>query len=200
MDTFISDIIEINNDINLDYRTSKLPKFIKDIKFKKRRKKLSNMIFDISNIKILTADILQDYFLRVFTVSENNKYLHCIRIKMINPSECKYTAAFEFTINKDYRGIVYVSNNLSETDLEFVVRYVVLNSDNKEIISTTDQNIKNLIRNNIFDKSNNAQTNQYKIDISTLGIVVKSMFFDILSEDITKYLTDELNRSERITE
>ena len=136
----LTDLIEINRDINFDYRDSKQPKFIKNIIVKKRRNKLRKIVDTITNNNTISSELLSQYFLHLeLTYPPNGLYKHCRNIEYINREKgiksttfCidinEYKILATFTDNKDLFDITYslyingqMKTRFCDPDVEFII-------------------------------------------------------------------------------
>ena len=194
----INTAISINNDINLNYRTSKYPDFIKRWIMKRNRNKLYK---SISNIKdtVLFSSLMKEYIIRLALDFPNGKYLHSQEASFepddadIENSPIKANATFKegfshFGIEYEVSFIICIP---SKVDKFNIISFVVKKATGEVIFKYAIKDI-NTISEDKYDQSDNELV---KLQKSSNNIMIKT-----ISSDIKRYLLDEINRSERILE
>jgi len=186
---FISEIININKDINMEYRTSKKPKFAKDFIVKQRRKKLKKTIETIKNHIYLPADLFAEYIKEIN--ANYDKHQHCINVTPVESNTDLLSATFKIRV-EEHDLYVTVGPEV-EDNSSYIVRYLYSKGGNT-LFSFTEENIT------FFEDEKRYETEEYPYKSHVVNDVLKDLFAKTIIDDIYKYLMDAVKRSERIGE
>ena len=186
----IGDFLEINSDIVQQEFESKLPKFLKKLKFKKQRKRLLDNVDKLRNSNvILEADNLIEFFSYVYNNYPETSYKSIFKCKIDTESEL-YEAIVQFdnqtsiiTIEKDnypkfnINSKVNVKDGISQginiqvsklfSDIE--TRNNILSAVNRVLLNDICDYIEEVIK-PYYD---NKETNDGIIEGSVLGISIE---------------------------
>lgn len=195
MTSIIRDLREIDIDINLQYRNSKLPKFIKKIIAGMRRKKLHTLINGINDIDQVAIRLLEEYIKIVLdTYPPYGRYRNCSKVSINNDGSI---ATFINHIDDKRLAIMMInfSFNLTEGDERIIIIRYTYMIDGKTKFSFGESVLYSgfLVRDNdvINDiSSTNSSEVQRKI--------IKNICIDSLHEDIVYFLREMIERSERV--
>ena len=186
----IRNIINIANDINLEYRMSKLPKFIKDIRYKKYMKDLSKYIEKIKDIEIIDFNLLRE-FVNIFLDEEDADKYGCKGCKTLESSSNDIQSTFIFPIKEsEDNNIGKVVVTFITHDETFDILYAVyLNSEEKGRFTRDKLS---------YIRLEKPDVDKYTEDIAYKGVYVNDIIFRSVRNDIYTYLIDYMERSERI--
>lgn len=187
--TIINNIISINKEINIEYRTSKKPEFIKTLIAKRRRNKLKKIIETIKSYVYLPSKLLAEYIREIN--ANYGKHQHCINIGYVSDNSHLLMANFRVRI-QEYDLFVTVGPE-KEDNSSFIIRYLY-SKDGQTIFSFTDENITFLEDNKRYENE------EYPYKSHIVNDVLRDIFAKTVIEDIYKYLMDTIKRSERIGE
>lgn len=191
---FFKEFINLNSDINLKYRESKYPKFIKNYILKRDRKKLKKIVNNLkSNSDCLSVQLLSEFYdvvydayppfgkyvLKVEGADEEGIY----KISPIDKEKLLY--AISYVINKkDTYNIIASFASYEKDNSSYIAKYVFRSKNNE--FEFIDENIDSIkIDHNISDMYINKETVRALIANSTLKLMCQ-------------YLEDIIERSERI--
>lgn len=188
--TFFQEILQTNRDINLAYRKSKLPVFIKNILTNKQRKKLKNIIKKIEDTNYLPTELLKEYTKYVYNIMDQGTYKHCHQIIPYDPNEPnkRYIITFYVPVDGDnFSTIIASFTDINETGVNYLCNYSVINGGNNFRFS--EENVSIL-------RKEEVTPHPWKSD--ELNKNIKSIVCDTIIKDIVSSLMDEVERSERI--
>ena len=187
----IKQISDINADINLNYRNSKLPKFIKNIIVSSKRKQLRKTIKKMESTTYIPVVLLSNYIeILSYTYPPFGRYEDCFKITPVNEDKGLYAAIFEIKLENDKLLIVSLAP-VDENNNQFMITYK-LASEGKVIVSFTDESVTSL---EIKDLINLTKTDFKSQDEYQY---CRDIFCDTVIDNISKYLYDMIERSERI--
>jgi len=185
----IEEIKKIDADINLQYRKSKLPVFIKNIITSKKRNKLKKVISKIEKQNIIPVKLLFDYIKTLYyTYPPYGRYNSCIRVSPVTTEENGlFVAIFDIILDNGILNVSIMTSNKENTLCSIAYNY---NIDSNSIFSFTDED-KEFLETSISD---------INIDFTSKDNYQKArdVFCTVVIRDITKYLYDMIKRSERI--
>lgn len=191
----IRQILDINNDINYTYRTSKLPKFLKNIEVKKSRKRLIKSIDQLTNYDFITYDILKEYLEFIYlTYPPNGTYGHIASTKKsIYDQEGNTligsTVSYDLQTEKNkfdvICDIVCANGNIK---LEYHIRM-----NNNPRLSFTDNN-KIYLKKEDLGLIKNEYSNEFVAALSRNNLI------DFLNEDMHQFLIDNIERAKMVQE
>lgn len=191
---FIRDFIDVNNDINYQYRTSKYPLFIKNIILNINRKRLKKMINKISNDSI-PIDLLKEYFdMIILNYPPLGQYQHI--------NSCKYS------INGKGEYAVYFSfKNVEIDNMEFIVQFGLNGNTNNAygnfcVIETGkygNRQNRFFVEYKKFISKTNSESSMLAHD-EIYKVYAQNGFVDIIVDDMKQFLLDMIERSERINQ
>ena len=190
--SIIRSVTNIANDINLEYRTSKLPKFIKNIRYKAHMSELSKHIEKMKGIQIIDFSLLNE-FLGLFLNDFDNKSYDCKGCKRLESNEDNIQATFIFPIIKSEEEIIgKIAVTFITHEDNFDMLYAIY-IDMKEKGKYTKDNIKVL-------KLNKPERKFYTEEDTSNANIVNDIIFNGLTDNIYRYLRDYIERLERITD
>lgn len=186
--TFFREILEINRDINLEYRNSKLPLFITNIRVNKRRRRLRKIINKI-NRNILPTELLREYSYYVLNVINDGEYKHCTSVEPYDQQSPEERLILTFKINIT-SGVHILASfvDIDNSGKNYLATYSMLKHGSIET-RFSEENISVLQANPITE---------YPWNMYEINDMVKSSVCKIIMEDIISCLLDEVERSERI--
>lgn len=195
MTSIIRELREIDIDINLQYRNSKLPKFIKKMIAGTKRKKLHALINEISDVEQIAVRLLEEYVKIILdTYPPYGRYRNCSKVIMDNNGSI---ATFINRIDERKTAVMMVnlSSNIIENEERIViVRYTYMVDGKTRFSFGESVSYSNfLVRDNdvINDVSKaTSSAEQHKI--------IKNICIDSLHEDIVYFLREMIERSERV--
>lgn len=187
--TFINEIININKQINIEYRTSKKPEFIKRFITKRRRDKLKRTVESIRSHVCLPSVLLGGYIKEIN--ANYSTYQHCIGISTVYDNSNLLMANFKFNV---FDHDLFVTVGPEKDDYSsFIIRYLY-SLQGQTIFSFTDENISFLEDNKRY------ASEEYPYKSHVVNDVLRDYFARFIREDIYNYLMDTIRRSERIGE
>jgi len=182
----IRNIVNIANDINLEYRMSKLPKFIKNIRYKKYMKDLSKYIEKIKDIDIIDFNLLREFINILLNNEDDFDKYGCKGCKVLESSVNDTQSTFIFPIGEIGKVVVtFITHN--ET---FDILYAVYIKSEERGKFTRD--------NLSFIKLEKPDVDKYTEDIAYKSIYINDIIFRSVRSSIYTYLTDYIERLERI--
>ena len=182
----IRNIVNIANDINLEYRMSKLPKFIKNIRYKKYMKDLSKYIEKIKDIDIIDFNLLREFINILLNNEDDFDKYGCKGCKVLESSVNDTQSTFIFPIGEIGKVVVtFITHN--ET---FDILYAVYIKSEERGKFTRD--------NLSFIKLEKPDVDEYTEDIAYKSIYINDIIFRSVRSSIYTYLTDYIERLERI--
>lgn len=187
--SFIREIINIDKQINMEYRTSKKPEFIKNFITKRRRAKLKKTINGIKSHVLLPSELLSEYIKEIN--SNYTKHQHCINVGYVSEKGNMLMANFRVRVQEHD---LFVTIGPEKEDYSsYIIRYLY-SKDGQTIFSFTDENISYLEDNKRYE------TEEYPYKSHVVNDVLRDLFARTIINDIHKYLMDVVKRSERIGE
>lgn len=195
MTSIIRDLREIDIDINLQYRNSKLPKFIKKIIAGMKRKKLHILINEINDVEQIAVGLLEEYIKIILdTYPPYGRYRNCSKVTIDNNGSI---ATFINRIDEEKIAIMMInlSPNLIENEERIIVtRYTyMVGGKTKFSFGESIQYSSFLIRDN--DVINDVTKATSSADQRK---IIKNICIDSLHEDIVYFLREVIERSERV--
>lgn len=195
MTSIIRDLKDIDIDINLQYRNSKFPKFIKKILAKIKRKKLHVLIDEIKNIDQIPVGLFEEYVKIILdTYPPFGRYRSCSKVIIDNNESI---ATFVNYIDEKKIAIMMInfSSNLIENGEKIIiVRYTYMVEGKTRFSFGESVSYSGfLVRDNdvINDVSKaTSSADQHKI--------IKNICIDSFHEDIIYFLRGMIERSERV--
>ena len=190
--SIIRAVTTIANDINLEYRTSRLPKFIKNIRYKKHMSDLNRNIEKIKGIKVIDFNLIKE-FLFQFLNGFDEINCDCKGCKVLESSPDDIQATFIFPILKNEEevmgkvAVTFITHN-DNFDILYAV-YIEM----KEVGKYTRDNVKILEINKPERKFFNEE------DIGNANVINDIIFIGLV-DNIYKYLKSYIERLERITD
>lgn len=199
----IRTIIDLKNQIGIQYMNSKLPEFIKRRTFKTNMDKLYKMI-DKIQIESLSYELLLEYIDILYTNGamglNNTGYLHCNSIKNQTDSP-KITAVFKYDITECQSDTVVegltgnaVIEIMNKENISIVYRMVC---NSKVLIKIADPIRTKASPNEDID-TNDIIDPKFPVTIEDKALYVKNQFITTVNKDIRQYLMDSLATEERI--
>ena len=192
---YINTILEINKGIDLYYRTSKTPIFIKKIKVKRRRSKLKKNIEKIHNLNGFDGSLLKEYISLLYLIyPPYGVYKNCKKIEPIDTNGEKLSMLFEFPINEENKefGVVALSPDSEKID-SYLIRYI-WTKEGKTIFANSDENVS------IFKNNKSYDHNSYPYSSKVENDIIKDYFVKFILDNIYDFTMEFLERSERILE
>ena len=188
----IKQILDISSNINLEFRTSKMPLFIRKFKANKDRKKLRKSIINIQDIILQNPSILVEFekyvslkyppfgkyknVERVASIDiEADKYTSCICVKLDTPGDYDYCFA-------------YIANNID--DYKITIRYVY-QSMKQNILSFIEQ-VDCIKRSEV--KYN---TNYLTMSVEDKHYLMRDAIADAIVKVVGEFLNERLDIDER---
>lgn len=189
--TFFQEILQINRDINLEYRESKAPLFITNFRVNKRRNKLRKIINKI-NKNILPTELLKEYSLYIYNlmeVGDGSVYKHCARVEPYDRESPTERLIISFKVDiKDEAFILASFSDIDNTGKNYICTYTLYSKGNMDT-RFSEENISVLKSDPITE---------YPWNIYEINDMIKSTVCKTIMEDIVSCLLDEVERSERI--
>lgn len=186
---FIREFIDVNNDINYQYRTSKYPLVIKNLILNRNRKKLKKMVNRLNKDNIPISLLREYYDMIILNYPPLGQYQHI--------SSCKYSygdqyAAYYQFNDEQIEGTSYIVSVGLNGESNTLYANFVVEEINKLGVS---QNRFYKEYNEVIgkNKSTNISIEEEKIND------ILSKFVDIIIGDIKHFLMDIIERSERIS-
>ena len=192
MEGIIANVLSITNDINLQFRTSKYPIFLKKIIAKRRRRKILLMIEKIHQFPVLDFSFLSEYIKTIYSqYSPYGRYRSCIKIEEIENGNGELAALFKFTINEENKqsGTVALS---PDSNGSYLIRFI-WNDDATAKFAFAEENVRFLENTKTYEAP-------YPYSAKIENNVIKDYFCKIILDDIYEYLLDAVKSSERVTE
>lgn len=189
--TFFQEILQINRDINLEYRESKAPLFITNFRVNRRRNRLRKIINKI-NKNILPTELLKEYSLYIYNIMEagdGNYYKHCAMVEPYDresPTE-RLIISFKIDIKADVC-ILASFSDIDNTGKNYICTYTLYSNGNMNT-RFSEENVSMLKSDPITE---------YPWNMYEVNDMVKSTVCKTIMEDIVTCLLDEVERSERI--
>lgn len=194
MTSIIRDLREIDIEINLQYRNSKLPKFIKKQIASIKRKKLHKLIDDIEDIEKIPIELLEEYCMIIYdTYPPYGRYRNCSKI-IDNHNENIAT----FIIRIDDKRVAVTMINMSENLIENEERFVILRYtyiiEGKTKFSYGEQ----YRYSDFLIRDNDTINDVTRANLNDQKKIIKNICIDALHQDIVYFLKDLIERSERV--
>lgn len=194
METIITNILAVTNDINLKFRTSAYPIFIKKIIARRRRKKIISTIEKIHNFSVVDFSLISDYinniFFRYSPYGRYGRYRSCFKIEQIENGNGELCALFKFPINEENNQ--YGTVALSPIGGTYLMRFV-WNDDVNAKFAFSEDNV-------LFLENTKSYETSYPYSAKIENTVIKDCFVKALLDDIYEYLLSAVKSSERVTE
>ena len=203
--TILIDIISTIGDFILWYRESKRPKFLKNIEFKKFKKRIKKAINNIIKVtdddySMVYANIVLEYINIIINRYGNIGHKHIKSIEYFNKDiyDDRYITTMVIDLpNNDKIYFSLVNNVLKDNSIVFDTTFsYITNSIPKFKFAETD------VKYFSYDNGNPIYTNieslPWKSNEENKN--TKLYAYEILIKDIKEFLNDELIRAERILE
>ena len=195
MEKVITSILDINKSIDLYFRTSKAPLFIKRFQVARRRNKLKSEIEKIHKMKTISGSLLKEYISLLYLYYPPfGVYKNCRKIEPIDADQNKLSMLFEFVINREDKvyGIVALSPD-SEVNDSYLIRYVWA-KDGQTIFANAEENVT------YFEDKESYKYYEYPYKTTVQNDIIKDYFVKMVLDNIYDFIMEFLTRSERITE
>lgn len=184
----ISNIINIDRDINLEFRQSKLPLFIRKIIAKRKRNKLKKVIHKIKEMDIFPAKLLFDFLKEVHVYF--NYYRSFVEIQL---DENKfYTTVIRLKLSDTDYILVAIGPCLSD-NTKMIIKYTYYTNSQTKWVNTED-NIEYLVNDRRYEKEDFPYNSNNEQDI------IKDLVCKEVIDNVYDYLLETLKRSERLSE
>lgn len=184
--TLMQTLMEIDQDINREYRESKYPKFFKNMKLKKNRKGLINAINDYCSKEAVYADELNYYIQQIADIYGGN-HLHCRKVEYNNDSNL--IAVFQTDIHDTEAKIAAIFTMKGKT---MTIRYSLFNKIGAKEFGFSEENIEVMMNRKRHTRI------VFPWPISDQPDCVKDLITETILGDIKSFLDEMIVRSERI--
>lgn len=190
MTNIIREMKEIDADITLWYRNSKLPKFIKKLSAKNKRRKLHNVINEIKDMDSIPIGLLYEYITILNdTYPPYGRYGSCSKITVDNDGMLA-----TFLTRIDEKRIAISMINLPKDFVKgIIVRYTYM-VEGKTKFSYGDS----IRYTQTLSRDNNVGNDITKSNMSTQKQIIKNICVDAIHDDIVCFLKEIIERSERV--
>ena len=199
--TLIQTVIDLNNQINLNYREKKYPGFIKNIIASNQRKKLYKSINEFTSVPALEISELR-YYIHMINDIYGGIYGHCKKIDTL--ADDNLNALFIVPIELDKhkipdKEVKDVKDNwtaacmiLENEDDMVTISYSLYNEKNLLLTKSTDANVEVLTNFNRHKKISMPWNATEQMDCA------RDLITETIILDIKDYLDQSIERSERI--
>ena len=184
--TLMQTLMEIDQDINREYRESKYPKFFKDIRLKKDRKGLVNAINDYCSKEAVYADELGYYIQQIADMYGGN-HLHCRKVDYDNDSNP--IAVFQTDIHDTEAKVAAIFTMKGNT---MTIRYSLFNKIGAKEFGFSEENIEVMMNRKRHTRI------VFPWPISDQPDCVRDLITETILGDIKSFLDEMIVRSERI--
>lgn len=189
----IADILSVTSDINLQYRTSNYPLFVKRIIAKRRRKKILSVIDKINRLKVVESSLIEDYIGSIYAqYPPFGKFNCCLKIEEIENGTGELCALFKFPINEENKQYGTVALSPDSKNGTYLIRFV-WNDDITVKFAFAEENVK-------FLEDTKSYESSYPYSIKIENMVIKDCFCKAILKDINEFLLSAVKSSERVTE
>ena len=199
--TLIQTFIDINSQINLDYREKKYPGFIKNIIASNQRKKLYKSINEFTSVPVLEVEELR-YYLHLVNDIYGGDYGHCKKIDTLADNKLNALIIVPVDLGivkkadkeaKDVKDNWTASCMILENEDDMVsISYSLYNEKNLLLTKYTDPNVEVLSNLNRHKKFHMPWSASEQMDC------VRDLIAETIIFDIKDYLDQSIKRSERI--
>ena len=189
----ITDILSVTNDINLQYRTSNYPLFVKKFIAKRRRKKILSVIDKINNLKVIDSFLIEDYIKSIYIqYPPYGRFNYCLKIEEAENGNGELCALFKFPIKEENKQYGTVALSPDSKNSTYLIRFV-WNDDITTKFAFAEENVKFLENTKSYESS-------YPYSIKIENMIIKDCFCKAILKDINEFLLDAVKSSERVTE
>lgn len=184
--TLMQTLMEIDQDINREYRESKYPKFFKNIILKKNRKGLVNAINDYCNKEVIYADELNYYVHQIADIYGGN-YLHCRKVEY--DVDNNIIAVFQTDVHDTEAKVAAIFTIKEKT---MTIRYSLFNKIGAKEFGFGEDNVEMMVNRKKHSRI------VFPWPISDQPDCVKDLIAETILGDIKSFLDEMIVRSERI--
>ena len=188
----IQEFIDVVDGMKHEYETSKAPKFIRKIKYNKRRKYILNLINTITDgrTKVSSRVVCNYAYILATTNPPLGKYKNCIKAVTVN--DVTGTSIFETSISASDTVITAVyptTDDGSKCSIEYTYA-----SSGKTLFSFVEDDKKSIIYFGVYDEDGKSEDDY--LDLA--AIFAKEASAKTIIFDINSYLNDLLNERGKI--
>lgn len=183
--TLLEYLMRIDQGINNEYRVSKAPKFIKNMKLKKHRKELIKSINDFTGYNIIDAAEVS-YFVRQIFDIYGGTYEHCQKVDM--DADENLIAVF----TKELESKASVTAIITCKGIVLDIRYTLFNPSRQKETNFGEFDVEDLRNKKHHDRI------VYPWSVTDQALCIRDIIAETIIDDIKHFLNDMIVRSERI--
>lgn len=183
---YINNLIDIMRSIYEEYRESKLPRFIKQRIYDKRKKRVYEIIKTLSNRNCLSTEILIEYLQNIYLeFPPFGEFQHTKAVHTKEEIGESFTATIEVPMRQsdtDYMIICHIYYTKEDHSLMGIYNCMDINKRQK-VFSFTDPNMRGMIAIN-----SEVSHKTHMFDVSIEGDIMRNCFIETMVRDIDQYL------------
>lgn len=183
--TLLEHLMRIDQGINAEYRESKAPKFIKNMKLKKHRKELIKSIKEFTSYNIIDASEVSYFVRQIFDIYGGN-YGHCQKVDMDADENLIAVFTKEMETKATVTAIITCKGSILD------IRYTLFNPSRQKETNFGEFDVEDLRNKKHHDRI------VYPWSVTDQALCMTDIIAETIIEDIDHFLNDMIVRSERI--